>query len=53
MGGKFFDIDAAASMTINTSRVKVSKAAWIVVEKSAPGVVKIKDSFNEFCDFRS
>ena len=53
MGGKFFDIDAAASMTINTSRVNVSKAAWIVVEKSAPGVVKIKESFNELCDFRS
>ena len=53
MGGKFFDIDEAASLTINTSKLKISKAASIMVEKSAPGVVKIRESFNETSDFKS
>ena len=53
MGGKFFDVDEAISLTINTTKLKVSKAAWIMVEKSAPSVVKIRESFNETSDFKS
>lgn len=53
MGGKFFDIDEAASLTINTSKLKISKTTWIMVEKSAPGVVEIRESFNEISDFKS
>ncbi|KAJ4440835.1 hypothetical protein ANN_10681 [Periplaneta americana] len=39
MGGKFFDIDGAASLTINTSKFKISKTAK--VEKSALSVVQL------------
>ena len=53
MGAKFFDIDEAASLTISTSKLTISKAAWFMVEKSAPGVVKIGESFNEISDFKS
>ncbi|KAJ4450003.1 hypothetical protein ANN_01410 [Periplaneta americana] len=53
MGGKFFDIDEPASLTINTSKLKISKTTWIMIEKLAPGVVEIRESFNEISDFKS
>ncbi|KAJ4442757.1 hypothetical protein ANN_04348 [Periplaneta americana] len=43
MGGKFFHIDEAASLTINTSKLKISKTTWIMAEKSAPDVVEIRE----------
>ncbi|KAJ4437947.1 hypothetical protein ANN_13886 [Periplaneta americana] len=53
MGGKFFDIDEAASLTINTSKLKIFKTTWIMVEKSAPGIVEMRESFHEISDFKS
>ena len=44
---KFLDIDEAASLTINTSKLKISKVAWVMVEKSAQGVVKIRERERE------
>ncbi|XP_030751408.1 uncharacterized protein LOC115878937 [Sitophilus oryzae] len=43
----FFDFKAAADLTLNTTRTKISTAKWIQVSADNPKQVKIRETLNE------
>ena len=53
MAGQFLDFDKASAKVINTSRLGISKATWIRIDKENPGVVKVKTTFSEVEDWQN
>lgn len=47
MAGKFLDLKKVSKDTISTTKLAISKASWIRVERETPGIVKSKRTFNE------
>lgn len=45
--GDFFDFKRAADTFINTTKVNISKMAWIKITSNKPGKIMVKKTFNE------
>lgn len=52
MNEKFLDFDKAVAAVINTSKFKISKFAWLCIDAESPETVKVKNTFNEFEDWK-
>ena len=49
----FFDFKAAADMNVQTSKLQISKAKWIYISADSPGLVKIRQTFNDMERWKS
>lgn len=49
----FIDFKAAADSTLNTTKLQISKAAWIQISAAHPGSVTIKETLNEMEPWKS
>ena len=47
------DFDRAASMFIDTSKLGISKASWMLITKDHPGVVLYKRNYSDILDWES
>lgn len=48
----FFDFKHAANLFLDTKKIQISKVQWICLSSAKPGMVRVKQGFNELEDWR-